>query len=156
MHSSRTFLFSHSNLRMHSHLIAAAIIVILKDHDIRGRKVKTGWSHNTQRQLQQAAAAAAAGMYQPHPQMLSQAPMHRGQPNMAMQNGQMPPLPMAPQGYVYQQPMAYHAYMPPMNPYPPMNYFPNGNGVGPSTPPLPNGNVEYSNEKAVESDGSGR
>jgi len=116
---------------MHSHLAAATVIVIFKDFVIRGRKIKTGWSHSTQKQLQAAAAAAGAMYQQSIPSaMLPQHPMHRPQPNMQMQNPQMAPLQPMPQGYVYPQ-VAYPQYMAPMAPYPIVHP---PNGTGSSTP----------------------
>ena len=95
---------------------------------IKGRKIKTGWSHSTQRQLQQAAAATH--LQQPHPPPMI--PHHR-QPSLQMQPPQMTPLPpMAAPGYMFpQQPLLYNPYMQPVHPYP-MVHPPNGTGA--STP----------------------
>src|SRR5437762_8431101 len=100
MHSSRILHISlnltHS---MASHLAAATLIVIFKEYMIKGRKIKTGWSHSTQRQLQQAAAATH--LQQPHPPPMI--PHHR-QPSLQMQPPQMTPLPpMAAPGYMFPQ-----------------------------------------------------
>lgn len=121
MHLSRIpqhVIFSHNSLA--SHLVAATLIVIFKDYLCKGRKIRTGWSHSTQRQLQQAAVPTFP---QPQaPSMVPQLPNQRPQPyQMAPQMPpQMAPMPpMAPAGYMYpQQPMIYSPYMQPMHPYP--------------------------------------
>jgi len=101
-------------ISMSSHLTAATLIVIYKDFLVRGRKVKTGWSHSTQRQLQQQMQAPLPA------QMISPRP----QPGMPLQPPQMAPMaPMAPPAYLYpQQPMMYNPYAtpPPVPAYPMM------------------------------------
>src|ERR1700736_2412077 len=113
---------------MNSHLSAATVIVIFKDYTVKGRKLKTGWSHNTQRQLQQQQLQGTFQPIIPQP--------HRQQP-LQMQP-QMAPIPMAAAGYMYQNPMQnpmhnplmYNAYIPHAYPLLP----PNGTGqAGPAT-----------------------
>ena len=134
---------------MISHLAAATIIVIFKEHPVKGRKIKTGWSHNTQRQLQQAAAAAAAAAAQqqlPPPQhmgpqtspLATTIPPHHVRPQPMQPSPQMATLPpMPPQQYIYpgQPPYVYHPFLQPIHPYPqPMMPPPPPNGTGASTP----------------------
>jgi len=100
---------------MTSHLMAATLIVIFKDFAVRGRKIKTGWSHSTQRQLQQQMQAPLPGQMVPP----------RAQPGMQMQPQMTAMAPMAPTGYMYpQQPMMYHPYAtpPPVATYPMMHH----------------------------------
>ena len=100
-----------------SHLVAATLIVIFKDHMLKGRKMRTGWSHSSQRQLQQQAVAPFP---QPQaPAMIPPIPTQRPAPAYQMPP-QMAPMPqIAPTGYMYpQQPMLYSPYMQPMHPYP--------------------------------------
>jgi len=138
MHSSRTNSeMNPSNFRMASHLMAATLVVLFKDFTVRGRKLKTGWSHSTQRQLQQQAAATS--LQQPHPATMMQThPHHRPQPSMAMQppppQMQMSPIPMAPQpGYIAYQPQMMYPYVQPVPSYP-LVHHPNGTPTGTSTP----------------------
>lgn len=117
---------------MASHLAAATLIVIFKDYMVKGRKIKTGWSHSSQRQLQQQVAAATVPYQQPLPSaMIPQHPQHRVQPTLQMQP--MTQLaPMAAPAYMYpQQPMLFNPYMQPVHAYP-MAHPPNGTGT--STP----------------------
>lgn len=122
---------------MVSHLAAATIIVIFKEYMIKGRKIKTGWSHSTQRQLQQAATHLQQQQQQP-PTMIPTHPHHRAaQPNIQMQSPpQMNPLPpMAAPTYMYpQQPMLYNPYMQPVHPYSMIHQPPPNGTTGTSTP----------------------
>jgi len=141
MPSSRMTLLRESNNRMASHLMAATLIVILKEHTIRGRKIKTGWSHSTQRQLHQVLAQSQA--------LLPQHRAHGSQPNLPIP-GPIPPM-GGPAPFLYQPGMLYpQMYMPPMHPYPavpPPNGVipPNGaappSGAGSSTPRTTSGNT---------------
>jgi hypothetical protein len=114
--------YNLSHISMASHLVAATLIVIFKEYNLRGRKIRTGWSHSSQRQIQQQAAISS--FPQPHP-----APMIPQLPNQPLPHAYqmappmappMAPIPqMAPAGYMYpQQPILYNPYMQPMHPYP--------------------------------------
>jgi hypothetical protein len=103
---------------MASHLAAATLIVIFKDYVIRARKIKTGWSHSTQRQLQQAAVSQLP----PPPTILP----HRNAPPPL----QMSPPPIPPT-YIYPSPpMMYNPYLPT---YPIMQHPSNGTSTPRST-----------------------
>jgi len=110
-------------ISMASHLTAATLIVIFKDFTIRGRKIKTGWSHSTQRQLQKQLQTPLTGQIVPP----------RPQPGMPMQPPIPPMAPMTGPTYIYpQQPMMYNPYATPptASTYP---MIPHGNS-GTSTP----------------------
>jgi RNA recognition motif-containing protein len=110
-------------ITMASHLVAATLIVIFKDLAIKGRKVKTGWSHHSQRQVQQLSQPPVfppmVPPTQPHPQPLQMQPP-------------MPPLPIPQQQYGYQQvpqPIMFNPQNPYMQPA-----FPAVHSAGTSTP----------------------
>jgi|SRR5579859_1745813 len=112
------YILTHTS--MASHLVAATLIVIFKEYNLRGRKLRTGWSHSSQRQIQQQAAINP--FPQPHaPPMIPQLPNQRP-PHAYQMAPPMAPIPqMAPTGYMYPQPpILYNPYMQPMHPYPPV------------------------------------
>lgn len=120
---------------MASHLTAATLIVIFKDFILKGRKVKTGWSHSTQRQLQQAAVSHLQSPQPPPmiPQHIQQISHHRSQPSMQIHPPppQMATMPHMGPGFMYHQPpMMYGPYIQPV----PYAMVPHPNGTGTSTP----------------------
>src|SRR5277367_2882093 len=112
--------------RMASHLVAATLIVIYKEFTIKGRKIKTGWSHSTQRQLQQQQQHQLV-QPPPHPsQMLP--PHHRAQPLPS----QMSPLQPPPYALYPQQQILFNPYIHPYSMIPPI--LPATSSHGTSTP----------------------
>jgi RNA recognition motif-containing protein len=110
-------------ITMASHLVASTLIVIFKDLTIKGRKIKTGWSHHSQRQVQQFSQPPVFPPMGPPPQQHPQ--------NLQMQ-APMPPLPIPQQQYPYQQPLQPIMYNP-QNPYM-QPVFPVVHSAGTSTP----------------------